>query len=190
MSYAELDERASRLAGVLVSRGVGPESVVAVVLERSVDLVVALLGVWMAGAAYVPVDPSYPAERIGLVLADAGPVCVVTVSGLVGVLPSGGVVPVVCVDDPGVAAESARVDPVALPGLVLPDVAAYVMYTSGSTGRPKGVVVTQRDVVELVSDRCWGESGRMLGWATYAFDASVLELWVTLGRGGTVVLAP
>ncbi|AZM63746.1 condensation domain-containing protein [Streptomyces sp. WAC 01438] len=87
VTYAELDERASRLAGVLVGCGVGAESVVAVVLERSVDLVVALLAVWKAGGAYVPVDPSYPGERIAFMFGDANPVCVVTSGGLVGVLP-------------------------------------------------------------------------------------------------------
>ncbi|WP_260605035.1 non-ribosomal peptide synthetase, partial [Streptomyces sp. WAC 01420] len=186
VTYAELDERASRLAGVLVGCGVGAESVVAVVLERSVDLVVALLAVWKAGGAYVPVDPSYPGERIAFMFGDASPVCVVTSGGLVGVLPGGLDVPVVCVDDPGVF-EGAGGVVLGVPG---PDVAAYVMYTSGSLGVPKGVVVCQRDVVGLVVDGCWGGVGRVLGYAPYAFDASVFELWVTLAGGGVVVLAP
>ncbi|MFJ9566276.1 amino acid adenylation domain-containing protein, partial [Streptomyces fuscichromogenes] len=190
VTFAELDERASRSARVLASRGVGPESVVAVMLGRSVELVVALLAVWKTGAAYLPVDPSYPAERIAFMLADAGPVCVVTDSALAPALPREPDVPVVCVDGPAMAAGPTAGDTWAAPEPVWPDTAAYVMYTSGSTGRPKGVVVTQRDLVELASDRCWDESARVLGYAPYAFDASVLELWVTLARGGTVVLAP
>ncbi|MFJ9567908.1 amino acid adenylation domain-containing protein [Streptomyces fuscichromogenes] len=187
VSYGELDERASGLARLLVSRGVTPESVVAVVLERSVDLVVALLAVWKAGGAYLPVDPSYPVERIGFMLADAGPVCVVTSADLAGLVPEDVGVPVVCVGD---GAGDGDGDGVVLPGSVPAGVAAYVMYTSGSSGVPKGVVVCQRDVVSLVVDGCWGGLEGVLGWAPYAFDASVFELWVTLGRGGTVVLAP
>ncbi|MEW1780513.1 amino acid adenylation domain-containing protein, partial [Streptomyces sp. NPDC086777] len=191
LPYAELDQRVSRLAGVLAARGVGAETVVAVMLERSVDLVVALLAVWKAGGAYLPVDPSYPRDRVGFMLADGGPVCAVTVSGLAGMVPHELDVPLLCLDDPDVVAETAAAVPVSA-GPGRPDAAAYVMYTSGSTGRPKGVVVSQRDVVARAVDRCWEESAptRVLAYAPYAFDASVFELWVTLAVGGTVVLAP
>ncbi|MEV6118897.1 condensation domain-containing protein, partial [Streptomyces sp. NPDC052109] len=140
VSYAELDGRANRLARLLVGRGVGPGSVVAVALERGVELVVALLAVVKAGAAYVPVDPEYPAGRIAVVLEDAGPAAVVTVGAFGAVVSAG--VPVVVLDDPAVAGELAGLAGTA-PGVgVVSGDAAYVMFTSGSTGRPKGVVVT------------------------------------------------
>ena len=100
VSYGELDARAGRLAGLLAGLGVGPESVVAVVLERSAELVVALLAVLKAGAAYLPVDPGYPAERVAFMLADAGPAVVVSVGGVRGGAAGVARVPVVVVDDP------------------------------------------------------------------------------------------
>jgi non-ribosomal peptide synthetase component F len=124
VSYAELGRRAGRLAGLLTARGAGPESVVAVMLDRSVELVVALLGVLQAGAAYLPVDPAYPADRIGYLLADASPVLLVTTAGTTAPGP----VPVLAVDESGVPAPG-------LPGITpaagpLPAHPAYVIYTS------------------------------------------------------------
>src|SRR5580692_1932877 len=159
LSYAALDAAARGVAGVLAARGVGPESVVGVVAERSVGLVVAVLGVLKAGAAYLPVDAGYPAQRAGLMLADAGAVVVVTDRACAGVVPAGGPPRVVLEDvRSGLAGGGAGAAVSVLPGH-----AAYVMYTSGSTGRPKGVVVTHRGLACYVAS----VAGRA-GWAVWA----------------------
>ncbi|MFI6154853.1 condensation domain-containing protein, partial [Kitasatospora sp. NPDC051170] len=138
VSFAELDERASRLAWFLVGQGIGAESVVGLCLPRGVDMVVGILGVWRAGAAYVPVDPEYPVDRIAFVLRDSGAVVLIGSSEVLDDLPAGGV-RMVALDDPFVRAELAGL-PGGVPGVsVLPGNVAYVVYTSGSTGLPKGV---------------------------------------------------
>ncbi|MEV4258340.1 amino acid adenylation domain-containing protein, partial [Spirillospora sp. NPDC049652] len=171
-TYAELDARANRIARTLRDRGVGHEDLVGVRLERSADLVAALLGVLKAGAAYVPVDPSYPAERIAFLLDDAGPAVVVDEEFL-RVL----------------SADETRVD---VRGHPLQ--AAYVIYTSGSTGRPKGVVVPHANVVRLLeSAQARFDFGADDAWAlfhSFAFDFSVWELWGALGFGGRLIVVP
>ncbi|MFG2956783.1 amino acid adenylation domain-containing protein [Streptomyces sp. NPDC048291] len=198
ISYAELDARANRLARHLVGQGVGPECVVAVVMDRGVDVVTALLGIVKAGAAYLPVDPQQPPERLGFMLADSGADCVVASRSVEDVL-SGPVcdVPLLFVDDPATAAYLAR-----LPGTpsplqdgsvrVSPDHPAYVIYTSGSTGRPKGVVVTHRNVVRLfaAAEQVY-DIGADDVWScfhSFAFDFSVWEMWGALLRGGRLVV--
>ncbi|MEU2340119.1 amino acid adenylation domain-containing protein, partial [Streptomyces sp. NPDC013172] len=197
VSYAELDARANRLARYLSGLGVGPESVVGLCLPRGVEMIVAVLGVWKAGGAYLPVDPEYPAERIGFMLSDAAPVCVLTVAGVAGALSelegTAGAEPVVVLDDPGMvaglAAEKGGAPRGAVP--VVPGCAAYVIYTSGSTGTPKGVVVEHRSVAALVA---WagsrfgaaGEFERVLGSTSLSFDVSVFELLGPLCAGGCV----
>ncbi|MFF0171398.1 condensation domain-containing protein, partial [Streptomyces prasinus] len=145
LSYAELDARANRLAHFLREQGAGPESVVAVCLERGVDMVVALLAVLKAGAAYLPVDPDSPAGRMVVALADAGAACVVTSGEYAGRLPEDAVR--VVVDDPAVMAEVASRPGSAPEVWVAPEHPAYVIFTSGSTGRPKGVVVGHGGIV-------------------------------------------
>ncbi|TQF02753.1 amino acid adenylation domain-containing protein [Kitasatospora acidiphila] len=191
VSYAELDARANRLARLLVGLGVGPESVVAVLMERSVELVVSLLAVLKAGGAYLPVDPEYPAERVAAILADAGSVCVLSTTALTGVVPDG--VARVAVDDPAVAAELAGL-PAGVPEVgVLSAHPAYVIFTSGSTGRPKGVVVPHAGIVNRLAwmQELSGLSAgdRVLQKTPFGFDVSVWEFFWPLVQGAALVLA-
>ncbi|MBE1471769.1 amino acid adenylation domain-containing protein/non-ribosomal peptide synthase protein (TIGR01720 family) [Kibdelosporangium phytohabitans] len=173
--YAELDERANRLAHLLVARGAGPERVVALLMPRSADIVVAQLAVLKAGAAFLPVDPDYPAERIEMMLADAAPVLTLTRADLrdpaIDEMPSWSPRVASSVDHP-----------------------AYVIYTSGSTGRPKGVVVTHRGLASFSAaeiDRFSVKPGdRVLQFSSPSFDASVLELCMSLPAGAALVVPP
>ncbi|MFF3334795.1 amino acid adenylation domain-containing protein [Streptomyces sp. NPDC002888] len=191
VSYAELDARANRLGQLLAARGVGPESVVGVVMERGADLVVALLAVAKAGAAYLPVDPEYPAERIAFVLSDAGVPLVVSQSAVAGVVPAE--VPVLVVDEPSVVRDLAEAAEVRPGVAVAPGNTAYVIYTSGSTGRPKGVMVSHGALVNHlfgVGQRVeLGAEDRLLAVTTVSFDIAALELFLPLVRGASVVLA-
>ncbi|MFF8646099.1 amino acid adenylation domain-containing protein, partial [Streptomyces sp. NPDC015345] len=190
VSYGELDGRANRLARFLRLLGVGGESRVVVALPRSVDAVVAFLGVLKAGGVYVPVDPSYPVERIAFVVGDCAPSAVISVSGA-GVGGCGGV-PLVLLDDPVVVSRLAEFSSGSLGVVSCREQAAYVLYTSGSTGRPKGVVVSQGGVVNVLAGLrgvVGSGSGRVLALTTFAFDIAVLELFGPLTAGGCVVLA-
>ncbi|GAA1302390.1 non-ribosomal peptide synthase/polyketide synthase [Saccharothrix xinjiangensis] len=173
VTYGDLRGRVERVASGLRARGVGAESVVGVVLPRSVDLVVALLAVWRAGGAYLPLDAGLPAERLSFLRSDAAPALVVT-EGVMAELSRGSGAP-------------------AAGGAALPDQAAYVIYTSGSTGRPKGVVVSRGNVANLLGDMRvrlgLSSSDRWLAVTTVGFDISVLELFGPLTSGGRVVLA-
>jgi non-ribosomal peptide synthetase component F len=136
LSYAGLNEAANRLARYLVSLGAGPERLVAVAMPRTPDMIVAVLAVLKAGAAYVPVDPAYPAGRIAFMIADASPVAVLTTTGVAAALP--GKLPVLALDDPVTMAGLATRDGGNLPVVAGQRNAAYVIYTSGSTGRRRG----------------------------------------------------
>ncbi|MET7511858.1 condensation domain-containing protein, partial [Streptomyces albidoflavus] len=149
LSYAELDERANRLAHALIGRGVGPESVVGLCLPRGTEMVTAVLAVWKAGAGYLPIDPEYPAGRISFMVADSAASLLISSGSAADAVPSDGP-PVVVLDDPRFRAELAEA-PADTPGVeVARDGLAYVIYTSGSTGRPKGVVVTHGSLVNYV----------------------------------------
>ncbi|MGW8793015.1 amino acid adenylation domain-containing protein, partial [Streptomyces althioticus] len=193
LSYEELDARAERLARVLVERGAGAERFVAVALPRSVDLVVALLAVWKTGAAYLPLDTEYPAERLAYMLDDANPVLLLTTSDLTPVLPEEPAIPRLLLDAPettGALSRLAADEPLTRPALANP---AYVIYTSGSTGRPKGVVVPQGALVNFLTamrDRFdLAEGDRLLAVTTVGFDIAGLELFVPLLSGASIVVA-
>ncbi|MZF85520.1 non-ribosomal peptide synthetase, partial [Streptomyces sp. SID5643] len=196
LTYGELDARANRLARLLIARGAGPERFVAVALPRSADLVVALLAVVKSGAAYVPVDPSYPADRIAYVLQDADAALLVTARGAVpGALAARAVV----LDDPATVADLAAYDGTPLgeaerPVTLRAAHPAYVIHTSGSTGLPKGVVVSHAQVVRLFTRTAhWFAFGPEDVWTlfhSYAFDFSVWELWGPLLHGGRLVVVP
>ncbi|MFJ9113825.1 amino acid adenylation domain-containing protein, partial [Streptomyces sp. NPDC102283] len=196
LTYAELDARANQLARWLAQRGVGPESVVALVLPRSPELLVALLAVLKAGGAYLPVDPDYPAERIGFLLTDARPAVLLTDSPTLAALPDAEAVRVTLDDEQTIAALAA------LPRHALSDAErtgplhlehpAYVIYTSGSTGRPKGVVVSHSGMANLAAAMRDGlettAESRILQFSSPSFDAVVSELAMAFVSGATLVI--
>ncbi|MFC3123732.1 amino acid adenylation domain-containing protein [Pseudoroseomonas globiformis] len=180
LSYAELDARSAALAATLRERGAGPWRIVAVALERSVELVVALLAVVRAGAAWLPLDPSHPAPRLASMVERAAPLLVLARTPLPGRTP--------------VLPPSAWPSKGAAPDDVTPADPAYVLYTSGSTGEPKGVVVSHRAIVNRLEwMRChygFTASDRILQKTPATFDVSVWEFFLPFITGATLVVAP
>lgn len=191
LSYAELRNRVRSLAGRLRASGVGPGVLVGVLLERSLDVLVGVLAVLRAGAAYVPLDPAFPRERLDYMLDDSGAAVVLTQARLAGDLGAG-TRGVVVIDRPGAATRGAEVDAGAWPSIG-PNDLAYVLYTSGSTGRPKGVRIGHRALTNFVSamaDRpgCASQD-TLLAVTTLSFDIAGLELFLPLVVGGRVDIA-
>ncbi|QCX74847.1 Linear gramicidin synthase subunit B [Streptomyces sp. YIM 121038] len=189
LTYGRLWRDSGRLAAYLADGGVRRGDRVAVLMERSADVVVALLAVWRTGAAYVPVDTSTPVERVARVLVDCAPRAVLCTRATRGALPETGA-RVVALDEPGTAREVAAYEdgPRTRPGAAD---AAYLMYTSGSTGVPKGVAVPHGSAAALIAERRWriGPDDAVLMHAPHAFDVSLYEIWVPLVSGGRVVVA-
>lgn len=179
-SYDLLDRRANRLAHGLIRRGIGPEDIVGLRLTTSVDFVVAVLAVLKAGAAYLPIDPAYPAERIDRMVADARPGSVLGHEELRAAEDAAVALPDIAPTD------ADRVRP------LRPDNLAYIIYTSGSTGTPKGVPVAHAAIAEHVTGFCaeWGMEARdrLLQSSSVSFDASLLDLFVTLTLGACLVV--
>ena len=191
LSYGELNSRANCLAHRLRQMGVGCETLVGVCLERSLELIVALVGILKAGAAYVPFDPSYPLERLDFMLADTGTPVMVTQKSLLPIAQAGRRVDAILLDEdfaPRSTHEQQNPSPRGSPNSL-----AYVMYTSGSTGTPKGVLVENRSIVRLLfhTNFCrLGPEEVILQFAPMSFDASTFEVWGALLHGGKLVVMP
>jgi len=189
LSYRELDAQANRLANYLQAKGVGPEVLVGLCVERSLELVVGLLGIMKAGGAYVPFDPAHPAERIGFMLEDSRVACLVTQAPVAARLGDIGVDKILL--DADAIAQAGDGPPRA--GVQAAN-AAYVIYTSGSTGRPKGCLVTHANLARLMArTQAWYGFDANDVWTLFhsaAFDFSVWEIWGALLHGGRLVVVP
>ncbi|HUF60898.1 MAG TPA: amino acid adenylation domain-containing protein, partial [Verrucomicrobiales bacterium] len=184
LSYGELNARANQLARHLQKLGAGPETVVALCLERSLDLVVALLGILKAGGAYLPLDPGYPTRRLEFMQRDAGASLLLTHSRLLDRLPTPYPAPVLCLD--ALQSEIARQDTGNLAQISSAESLAYLIYTSGSTGFPNGTAIPHRAVVRLVRNTNYitlEPSDVLLQFSTVSFDASTFEVWGSLLNG-------
>ncbi|BET96662.1 hypothetical protein TCT1_15830 [Xenorhabdus sp. TCT-1] len=192
LSYSELNRRANRLAHHLITLGVRPDDRVAICAERSLDMIVGLLGILKAGGAYVPIDPNYPTERLVYMLEDARPVALLTQTAQVNRLDNR--IPKVLLDaqDPCLATQPAHNPQAHTLGLTSRHL-AYVIYTSGSTGQPKGVMVEHRSITRLVINNTYADIGAndcVAHCANIAFDASTWEIWSALLNGGRLYIVP
>ncbi|MEH7625710.1 non-ribosomal peptide synthetase DhbF [Bacillus subtilis] len=193
VNYHKLNEEANRLARLLIEKGIGPEQFVALALPRSPEMVASMLGVLKTGAAYLPLDPEFPADRISYMLEDAKPSCIITTEEIAASLPDNLAVPELVLDQ-AVTQEIIKCYSPENPDVsVSIDHPAYIIYTSGSTGRPKGVVVTQKSLSNFLLSMqeafSLGEEDRLLAVTTVAFDISALELYLPLISGAQIVIA-
>ena len=191
ITYSQLNVRANLLAHRLRRMGVGEETMVACCINRSPELIVALLAILKSGGAYVPLDPAYPKERLDLMLNDTGARVMLTQKSFASNMLDGRSFPGICVDEPDtIASTDDDANPPVAGG---PASLAYVMYTSGSTGKPKGVMIENRAIVRLVrnTNYChFGPDEVFLQFAPVSFDASTFEIWGPLLNGGRLVVIP
>ena len=190
ITYIELNRRANQLARHLVSLGAAPETLIGVCMQRSVQAVVALLGILKAGAAYLPLDPIFPEERLAFTLEDSGAAILLTEAALTAKLPNL-TARILCTDTDRAAIAQHSAEDLASP--ISPQSLAYTIYTSGSTGRPKGVEVTHQSVVNLLSSMAanpgLNSRDRLLAVTTFSFDIAGLEVFLPLVVGAQVILA-
>ncbi|MCB9066930.1 MAG: amino acid adenylation domain-containing protein [Calditrichae bacterium] len=192
LTYRELNERANQLAHHLLAQNVVPEQLIGICLERTPEVIVAILGVLKAGCAFVPLDLAYPKDRIEFMLNDADVQLLITQQSLIGQVPSGDALQTVIVDAPDSPIANHRRDN---PGIeITENQLVYVLYTSGSTGQPKGAMITHRNVLRLfTATDHWFHFDETDVWTmfhSYAFDFSVWEMWGALLYGGCVVVVP
>ncbi|MDN0201323.1 amino acid adenylation domain-containing protein, partial [Streptomyces sp. S.PNR 29] len=192
LTYAQLNARANKLARLLADRGAGPEQIIGLVMPRCPDLIVGLLSVLKTGAAYLPIDPEYPADRISYMVKDAAPLLTLTTSDLDHLLPAGH--EHLTLDDTSVSTlidTHSDTDPHS--PQPLPQHPAYVIYTSGTTGRPKGVIVTLRNLTNLLTamqeHTQLTTTDRLLAVTTVGFDIANLEILAPLTTGATLLLS-
>src|SRR5581483_750246 len=190
LTYRELNERSNQVAHFLVQQGVGPGSLVGIYIERSLEMMIGLLGIQKSGAAYVPLDPAYPKERLRLTLEDSKIRVLLTEQALLEGMPQHSA-EVFCLDDWSHFAEQNKFNP---DPRCRPEDLIYVIFTSGSTGRPKGVQVPHRAVVNLLSfmqqELEIGEQDVVPALASFAFDMCIPELYLPLIAGGKLVIVP
>lgn len=190
LSYCELNERANRVAHYLIGSGVGEGARIGICVERSLDMVVGLLGILKAGAAYVPLDPRYPQERLNYMVEDSGAKVLLAQATLAGKVSSTRASVVLFDLEAGPIAQCSKDNP----GYqITPDHLAYLIYTSGSTGTPKGVCVCHRNTVRLVWNTKYADLGSdevFLQFSSISFDAAAFEIWAPLLNGGRVIIFP
>ncbi|MCM3904257.1 MAG: amino acid adenylation domain-containing protein [Pyrinomonadaceae bacterium] len=190
MTYRELSARANQLAHRLQAMGVGPDSLVGICLERSLEMVVGLLGILKAGGAYVPLDPRYPSERLSFMVEDAQAEVIVTHERLAETLPSLEARMIYLDRDRSLLEQESELS---VASVVRPEHLAYVIYTSGSTGRPKGVQISHSAVINLLTSMSQqpglNQDDTLLGVTTLSFDIAALEIYLPLISGARLVLA-